>query len=74
MKYYFYYYKRHSNLKIKVKLINGSTEISTGIKLKESEWNKKSKKIKCIHKNKHLDYYEKKLTDILTKPSIKVLK
>ena len=64
MKYYFYYYKRHSNLKIKVKLINGSTEISTGIKLKESEWNIKTKKIKCIHKVKLQNYYEKKLTEL----------
>tara|TARA_B100001540_G_C15248831_1_gene391740 strand:+ start:195 stop:353 length:159 start_codon:yes stop_codon:yes gene_type:complete len=37
MKYYFYYYKRHSNLKIKINLSDGKTEISTGIKLKESE-------------------------------------
>ncbi len=64
MKYYFYYYKRHSNLKIKVKLINGSTEISTGIKLKESEWNKKTKKIKCNHKDKLQNYYEKKLIEL----------
>ena len=64
MKYYFYYYKRHSNLKIKVKLSDGQTEISTGIKLKESEWNNKTKKIKCIHKQVHQNYFENKLLEL----------
>ena len=61
MKYYFYYYKRHSNLKIKVKLFKGTTEISTGIKLRESEWNKKTKKTNCVHKNDLIRYYDDKI-------------
>ena len=63
MKYYFYEYKRLSTLKIKVKLSDGTAEISTGIKLDKNEWNSRSKKTKCENKNEIVKYFDNKLLE-----------